>query len=172
MGDVAKVNWILALAMLIGLLLAIFVTYARPREYKNVAADTSASDAVSDKFTAAHAVTLAGGVDDLGEAAGDQHYDGNHAHDLDAAGELVVDLAPLDSLADEHDQQAGLLALLYVPLCQRMGFSLSATILLMSSAAALGDAGSPASDSTLGPRTGRRRRSSPGSGCGRPERHA
>ena len=57
-GDVAKVNWILALAMLIGLLLAIFVTYARPREYKNVAADTSASDAVSDKFTAAHAVTL------------------------------------------------------------------------------------------------------------------
>ena len=45
-GDVAKVNWILALAMLIVLLLAIFVTYGRPREYKNVAADTSASDAV------------------------------------------------------------------------------------------------------------------------------
>ena len=47
-----------------------------------------------------------------------------------------------------------ILALLYVPLCQRMGFSLSATILLMSSAAALGDAGSPASDSTLGPTSG------------------
>ena len=47
-----------------------------------------------------------------------------------------------------------ILALLYVPLCQRMGFSLSATILLMSSAAALGDAGSPASDSTLGPTAG------------------
>lgn len=41
-----------------------------------------------------------------------------------------------------------------MPLCKRMGFSLSATILLMSAAAALGDAGSPASDSTLGPTSG------------------
>ena len=46
------------------------------------------------------------------------------------------------------------LAVLYVPLCQRLGFSLPATILLMSSAAALGDAGSPASDTTLGPTSG------------------
>ncbi|MDE6954168.1 MAG: sodium:proton antiporter, partial [Oscillospiraceae bacterium] len=47
-----------------------------------------------------------------------------------------------------------ILAILYVPLCQGMGFSIPATILLMSSAAALGDAGSPASDSTLGPTAG------------------
>ena len=47
-----------------------------------------------------------------------------------------------------------ILAILYVPLCQGMGFSIPATILLMSSAAALGDAGSPASDSTLGPTSG------------------
>jgi predicted histidine transporter YuiF (NhaC family) len=46
------------------------------------------------------------------------------------------------------------LAVLYVPLCQRMGFSPAATILLMSAAAALGDAGSPASDTTLGPTSG------------------
>lgn len=46
------------------------------------------------------------------------------------------------------------LAVLYVPLCQRMGFSVPATILLMSAAAALGDAGSPASDTTLGPTSG------------------
>ena len=46
------------------------------------------------------------------------------------------------------------LAVLYVPLCQRIGFSPAATILLMSAAAALGDAGSPASDTTLGPTSG------------------
>ena len=45
-------------------------------------------------------------------------------------------------------------AVLYVPLCSRMGFSPAATILLMSAAAALGDAGSPASDTTLGPTSG------------------
>ncbi|NCC68444.1 MAG: TRAP transporter large permease subunit [Clostridia bacterium] len=42
------------------------------------------------------------------------------------------------------------LAVLYVPLCTQLGFSPSATILLLSAAAALGDAGSPASDATLG----------------------
>ena len=46
------------------------------------------------------------------------------------------------------------LAVLYVPLCHQMGFSPAATIVLMSAAAALGDAGSPASDTTLGPTSG------------------
>lgn len=45
-------------------------------------------------------------------------------------------------------------AVLYVPLCKSMGFSQPATILLLSAAAALGDAGSPASDTTLGPTAG------------------
>lgn len=47
-----------------------------------------------------------------------------------------------------------ILAVIYVPLCQAVGFSLPATILLMSAAGALGDAGSPASDTTLGPTSG------------------
>ena len=46
------------------------------------------------------------------------------------------------------------LAVLFVPLCQHIGFSPAATIMLMSAAAALGDAGSPASDTTLGPTSG------------------
>lgn len=46
------------------------------------------------------------------------------------------------------------LSVLFVPLCQRMGFSVPATIILMSAAATLGDAGSPASDTTLGPTSG------------------
>lgn len=47
-----------------------------------------------------------------------------------------------------------IIAVIYVPLCQSVGFSVPATILLISAAAALGDAGSPASDSTLGPTSG------------------
>ncbi len=46
------------------------------------------------------------------------------------------------------------LAVLYVPLCAQMGFSVGGTVMLIAAAAALGDAGSPASDTTLGPTSG------------------
>ncbi len=46
------------------------------------------------------------------------------------------------------------LSIIYVPLCIQFGFSPLATIALIGTAAALGDAGSPASDSTLGPTAG------------------
>ena len=199
-GDVAKVNWILALAMLIGLLLAIFVTYGRPREYKNVAADTSASDAVSDKFTAAHAVTivailvvvvvqiqweslplstLAGLlVMFVGQAVKWNQIDDQFTSGIKIMGmvaivmlvaggfaEVIAATGAVDALVEAAIGVMGgnkivaatmitligllvtmgigssfstipILALLYVPLCQRMGFSLPATILLMSAAAA------------------------------------
>ncbi|EJU24505.1 Na+/H+ antiporter family protein [Peptoanaerobacter stomatis] len=47
-----------------------------------------------------------------------------------------------------------IVAAIYVPLCNHMGFSPASIILLIGIAAALGDAGSPASDSTLGPTSG------------------
>lgn len=43
---------------------------------------------------------------------------------------------------------------IYVPLCLAMGFSPVATVAIIGTAGALGDAGSPASDSTLGPTAG------------------
>ncbi|MCC8353763.1 Na+/H+ antiporter family protein [Bacillus sp. AF23] len=43
---------------------------------------------------------------------------------------------------------------IFVPLCMQLGFSPMATIAIIGAAAALGDAGSPASDSTLGPTSG------------------
>lgn len=46
------------------------------------------------------------------------------------------------------------IASIYIPLGMHMGFSLPSIILLIGIAAALGDAGSPASDSTLGPTSG------------------
>lgn len=47
-----------------------------------------------------------------------------------------------------------IIATIYVPLAIAFGFSPMATIALVGTAAALGDAGSPASDSTLGPTSG------------------
>ncbi|GIU35994.1 sodium:proton antiporter [Shewanella colwelliana] len=47
-----------------------------------------------------------------------------------------------------------IIATIYVPLAITFGFSVPATIALVGTAAALGDAGSPASDSTLGPTAG------------------
>ena len=43
---------------------------------------------------------------------------------------------------------------IYVPLCISLGFSPMATMAIVGTAGALGDAGSPASDSTLGPTMG------------------
>ncbi|WP_151172760.1 Na+/H+ antiporter family protein [Pseudoalteromonas ruthenica] len=47
-----------------------------------------------------------------------------------------------------------IIAALFVPLCLQLGFSPMATAALVGTAGALGDAGSPASDSTLGPTSG------------------
>lgn len=47
-----------------------------------------------------------------------------------------------------------IIATIYVPLASSLGFSTAAIIALVGTAGALGDAGSPASDSTLGPTSG------------------
>lgn len=47
-----------------------------------------------------------------------------------------------------------IIAAIYVPLCMTLGFSPLATVSIIGTAGALGDAGSPASDSTLGPTAG------------------
>lgn len=47
-----------------------------------------------------------------------------------------------------------ILAVLFVPICAKLGFNVSQIVILVAAAAALGDAGSPASDTTLGPTSG------------------
>ena len=47
-----------------------------------------------------------------------------------------------------------ILAVLFIPVCSNLGFSPAASIVILAAAAALGDAGSPASDTTLGPTAG------------------
>ena len=217
-ADVAKINWVLAVAMFVGLLVAVFISYRKPREYKMIEADTSASAEISEKLTYPHYVTLAaivvvvaaqvmtgdlalsalaglvvmfafgavkwnqiddqiaGGIKIMGMIAFVMLIAGGFANVIKATGgvdELVTAAANAMQgskiIAATIITLIGLLvtmgigtsfgtvpvlAVLYVPLCQKMGFSPTATILLMSAAAALGDAGSPASDTTLGPTSG------------------
>ena len=47
-----------------------------------------------------------------------------------------------------------ILAVLFVPIFTKLGFNPTEAIVVLSAAAALGDAGSPASDTTLGPTAG------------------
>ena len=216
--EVSKYNWMLGACMVIGLVLAIFVTYAKPREYKQVAVDTSATDAISDKLDMRHYVTLvaiivvlaiqivigdlslaacsgllimivggaikwkeiddqfAGGVKIMGMIGFIMLVAGGYSDVIKATGAVDGLVSAAVGLMGGNKLIAatvitiiGLLvtmgigssfstvpvvAVLYVPLCQQMGFSVPATIILMSAAAALGDAGSPASDTTLGPTSG------------------
>ena len=47
-----------------------------------------------------------------------------------------------------------ILAVIFVPICVKLGFNPQQIVVLIAAAAALGDAGSPASDTTLGPTAG------------------
>ena len=47
-----------------------------------------------------------------------------------------------------------LIAAIYVPLCMKLGISPAATLAIVGVAGALGDAGSPVSESVLGPTAG------------------
>ena len=47
-----------------------------------------------------------------------------------------------------------ILTMLYIPICVQLGFSVPSMVIVIAAAAALGDAGSPSSDTTLGPTSG------------------
>ena len=217
-SDVAKYNWILGLSMLVGLLIAVFFSYRKPRSYQDLTVDTSATEAVSDRLTRDHYVTMAavvlvvivqvkteslalsalwgvllmilggaikwnqidenvsGGIQLMGMVAMIMLVAGGYAEVMKATGavnelvEAAVDVMGGSKLIaafvitligllvtmgiGSSFSTVPVLAVLYVPMCQQLGFSPAATILLMSAAAALGDAGSPASDTTLGPTSG------------------
>ena len=225
-GDVWKSTWILGLFMIIGLLLAIFVTYNRDREYKDLPL-IGIEEVKAEKMEAKHwlallaaaaafiiqalaafgiiqidsgslplgaVVALAamlvfrvikwksldefinGGVGLMGliafimlVAAG---Y-GNIIRQTGAVGELVDSIHGLiggsKALGISVMLLVGLLitmgigtsfgtipvvAAIYIPLCIKLGVSIPGSIVVLAAAAALGDAGSPASDSTLGPTSG------------------
>lgn len=217
LNQVVSVNWILAVAMAVGLLIAIFVTYRKPREYQDIALATQTE--VEDlTLKPAHWFTIAaivvvvviqikfgslpmaalGGllVMFLTGAVKKKDIDDQFNEGIKLMGfiafvmlvaggfaQVLKDTGAVNALVDSSIAMMGgnkivaatiitligllvtmgigtsfgtvpVLAVLYVPLCAKIGFSPAATIVLMSAAAALGDAGSPASDTTLGPTCG------------------
>ena len=217
MGDVTAVNWILAVAMFVGLLIALFISYRKPREYKDIQLEgIKETEDLTLKYE--HWVVLAAlvvvvavqiwcGSLPVAALAGlvviflfraikpsdiDAQFQegiklmGFIAFVMLVAGgfaQVIKDTGAVDSLVQSSVGLMGgskwiaatvitligllvtmgigtsfgtvpVLAVLYVPLCHQVGFSPAATIVLMSAAAALGDAGSPASDTTLGPTSG------------------
>ena len=218
-SDVASVNWILGASMLVGLLIAVFVLYRRPRQYEDrpIIGQEKKIPEIK-KLELKHWATLlaivlavvvqliwqslplaaliglmvmilgrafyfkeldehiASGISMMGFIAFVMLIAGGYAAILKETGAvatLVEGVVPYlhanKVLAATIITAIGLvvtmgigtsfgtvpiLAVIYVPLCSAVGFSLPATILLMSAAGALGDAGSPASDTTLGPTSG------------------
>ncbi len=218
--DIWKYTWFLGLAMIVGLLFAIFVSYRKPREYKDLKINIEAIEGQkrSIRLNRNHYITLLAAFATLGvqlwtgslplgalvglciifgaqaidhdkmdkvinEGVGLMGYvafvmlvAAGFAMVLNATGgidELVNAFVPLmmgnKLIAAALMLLIGLfitigigtsfgtipiLAVLFVPICVKLGFSLPATVIVMAAAAALGDAGSPASDTTLGPTAG------------------
>ena len=216
-NDIWKSTWLLGLAMFIGFLTAIFITYRKPREYLNL--EVKQTEEKEDlHLTKNHYITLAAAVLTLvvqlwtnslplGALIGLAVIFGFKAIDhskmdklinegvglmgyvafvmLVAAGFAAVMKATggIDTLVNYITPfmmsnkiiaaslmlfvglfitmgigtsfgTIPILAVLYVPVCIKLGFSIPSTIIVLAAAAALGDAGSPASDTTLGPTAG------------------
>lgn len=213
--DVTSVMWIAGVAMLVGLFVAIFVLYARPREYVQARIEQMDLDHI--KMTGRDYGVLAGVIVTfavqllssslpLGALCGilvmvltkgiaykniDSVMEGGMSmmafiafvmlvasgfsgvlKETGAVG-MLVDQATL--LMDNQVMAAFLMLLvgllitmgigtsfgtipiiaaIYCPLGLALGFSPASIILLVGIAGALGDSGSPASDSTLGPTSG------------------
>ena len=219
LGQISSVIWIPVLGMLIGLLVAIFVTYNQEREYD---ADTLEEEVDSIDHSvewnkehifsllalvAALAIQLTidslplGALVGLGIMVATGSVDWHKLHDLiddgvkmmgviafvmliaAGYGDVIRATGGVQSIVQSVDALIGgsqfiggilmlivgllvtmgigtsfgtipIIAAIYVPLAQALGFSPLATIILIGTAGALGDAGSPASDSTLGPTAG------------------
>ena len=215
--DVWKSTWVLGLFMIVGLLLAIFVTYNRDREYKDLPLkgmeEVKATNMEGRHWltlvaaVAAFVIQLVTGSLPLGAIAAlaamlvfrvikwkdiDEYINGGVGlmgliafimlvaagygsiiRETGAVGELVDSIHGLiggsKALGISVMLLVGLLitmgigtsfgtipvvAAIYIPLCIKLGISVPGSIVVLAAAAALGDAGSPASDSTLGPTSG------------------
>lgn len=215
---VTSTMWIPAIAMIIGLLIAVFITYRKPRSYKDTAIEEIAEEVIEEKMTKKHWSALLGAVTaflvqiktgslPLGglcaiivliltravkvNEVDDLLEDGVKMMGLigfimlvaAGYGSVLRETGSVELLVTSITGVVGsskiigatlmllvgllvtlgigssfgtvpIIAAIYCPLGLSLGFSPQAIILLVGVAGALGDAGSPASDSTLGPTAG------------------
>lgn len=217
LSDVTSVMWIGGVAMLVGLFLAIFVLYVRPREYIQTRLEREELEESEPKMEAKDYGVLLGTIVTfviqlwtsslpLGALCGlivmiatrgikysdvDKVMEGGMAMMafiafvmlvasgfgavLKESGSIALLVSQASSFMGGYALSAfvmlmvGLLitmgigtsfgtipiiAAIYCPLALALGFSIPSIILLVGIAGALGDSGSPASDSTLGPTSG------------------
>lgn len=218
--DVWKYVMIPALSMVAGLLVAIFITYRKPRDYQHlpITVKQDTEQTVTDKFTLQHlgaalgaisafAIQLMTGSLPLGALIGltimvcfkaillnEQDniiFEGIRMMGFIAFvmlvasgfGNVLRETGGVDSIVQASTALVGgsqffgalvmlliglivtmgigtsfgtipIIATIYVPFSAALGLSVGATVMLIAVAGALGDAGSPASDSTLGPTAG------------------
>ena len=215
---VTSVMWIAGIGMVLGLLIAVFISYRKPRDYKDVTIDGLDENEIDEKMTKKHwcallgALTaflvqiltgslplgglcaiivlfltgavkfnevddlLDGGVKMMGLIGFIMLVAAGYGNVLRETGSVEALIASVTGLVGDSKFMGALLMLLvgllvtmgigssfgtlpiiaaiYCPLGVSLGFSTPAIILLLGVAGALGDAGSPASDSTLGPTAG------------------
>ncbi|WP_010295794.1 Na+/H+ antiporter family protein [Clostridium senegalense] len=215
---VSKVMWMPGVGMIIGLLVAVFFSYRKPREYKDVILEEFSNDNEDLKMTRTHWLVLVativafivqiltkslplgglcaiivlivtraikfdevddlmnGGIKIMGFIAFVMLVAAGYGNVLRQTGAVESFVNSIVSLVGQNQFIGALLMLLvgllitmgigssfgtipilatiYCPLGLKLGFSPLAIIILIGVAGALGDAGSPASDSTLGPTSG------------------
>lgn len=216
--EIWKYNIILGLGMIVGLLVAIFISYRRPRDYDNSTTELKKQNYKKELFTYKHAIVILAAITafvvqlltkslPLGALVGlgiifTLKVVSNDKMDyimnegiylmgyvafvmLVAAGfaEVLKQTGTIEGLVNAvlpympHNILATsliililglfitigigtsfgtvpIIAVLFIPICVKIGFNPPQIAILIAAAAALGDAGSPASDTTLGPTSG------------------
>ena len=166
-----------ALGMVAGLAIAIFYSYRKPRDYQDLPVEGAAEQVpikplhicvalvaviaafLAQKYTGSlilagligFAIFMVTHVIHWQQA--DTVFNSGIRMMIMSLAMLVVGLLVTMGIGSSFSTLP-IIAAIYVPICVHMGFSPLATVALIGTAGALGDAGSPASDSTLGPTMG------------------
>ena len=215
-NDIWKSTWIIGLGMLVGFIIAVFISYSKNRDYKDLEVKTVETHDLT--LHRQHYITLLAAIITLGiqlwtgslplgALIGLTVIFGFRAIDHDKMDKLINEgvglmgyvafvmlvaagfasvmkaTGGIDTLLNTVVPYMGtskvlasvlmlfiglfitmgigtsfgtipILAVLYIPILAKLGFSIPSMIVILSAAAALGDAGSPASDTTLGPTAG------------------
>lgn len=215
-NDIWKFTWILGVGMLVGLLVSLFISYRKPREYKDISVEKETTTDL--KLNYKHYITILAalvtftvqivthslplgalcglgiifslgavkhskmdklmdeGIYMMGYVAFIMLVAAGFATVLKSTGGIdvfvnsIIPVLPANQITTSLVMllvglvitmgigtsfgTIPILAVVFVPVFIKMGFNIAQATVVLAAAAALGDAGSPASDTTLGPTAG------------------